>query len=137
MNKSLLRTGGLLICLGTSAVCAAAATDEQAKHCEIHAATMVAEMRASAAKAMSADEITLVRQTAYKSCLAQTVQAQPAVAATPATGQGVQAAAPAATAPARAAKREDDTFWGSLHSFLGTEPSSKAGNVRLRERSGM
>ena len=58
-------------------LCAAAPADDLAKHCDVHAATMVAEMRASATRTMTADEIKLVRETAFKSCLAQSGAGQP------------------------------------------------------------
>ena len=44
VNNILLRAGCLAAGLGVSVVCAAAPADDLAKHCDVHAATMVAEM---------------------------------------------------------------------------------------------
>ena len=115
---------------------AAEVDSAHAKSCEIHAVAMVAEMKAAATRPMTADEIKLVRETGFKSCLAQTAPAAAAATSTAATIPAV--AATALPAPAAAPPRQQDSgFWGALQSFLGSDSKRKPGNDRLEQRSHM
>ena len=121
------RAAALALCLG---LCGVASADT---NCDVHAAAMVAEMRASAAKPMSDAEIALVRETARKSCVAQGGGAAPASVA---PASAVASAPPQPAAPAAKAAKSDDSFWGALGGFIGGSTDRKPGNVRLLERSG-
>ena len=123
-----LLVGSLMGAVGVT-VNAADSEGARDKSCEAHAVAMVAEMRASAPKPMSADEINLVRATAYKSCLAQ---AAPAPVAGPVIASSAPAPRPAAVAP-----KSGDGLGGALQSFLGTDVARKPGNERLEQRSHM
>ena len=99
--------------------------------CDVHAAVMVAEMKASAAQPMRDQEVALVRQTAIKSCLAQngggsSIAAQPAALATP---QINTVAAPASHA------KPDNSFFGTLGAIFSGPTERKPGNQRLLDRS--
>lgn len=125
------RAAAWTLCLALGpALLAQAAADT---NCDVHAAAMVAEMRASAAKPMSDADIALVRETARKSCLAQSGATADAATSAPAT---VAAATRPATAAAPAAAKSDTSFWGALNGFIGGPTTRKPGNKRLLERSG-
>ncbi|MCC6707649.1 MAG: hypothetical protein IT492_08820 [Gammaproteobacteria bacterium] len=113
------------------AVHSALADTSGATACDVHAAAMVAEMRASATTPMSEQEIALVRETARKSCIAQHGGTPtPAGMATPAP------AASASVAPAPAAKaKSDNSFFGTLGAIFSGPTDRKPGNQRLLERS--
>lgn len=104
-----------------------------ATNCDVHAAAMVAEMKAAAATPMSEQEVTLVRDTARKSCLAQYgASAGTAVAAQPTAVVAPQATT--AVAPAARAK-PDNSFFGTLGAILSGPTERKPGNQRLLDRS--
>ncbi len=110
---------------------------ETATGCDVHAAAMVAEMKASAKAPMSEQEIALVRETARKSCMAQN-GGSPTTTAMPAAAPAVAAAplASPAPAPAPVAKaKSDDTFFGALGAIFSGPSKRKPGNERLLERS--
>lgn len=120
----------LALVVTTGFIIAAAQGAHADANCDIHAAAMVAEMKASAAQPMSDQEVTLVRETARKSCLAQSgattnapVAAAPAVVATP------QLAAPVAQA------KPDNSFFGTLGGIFSGPTVRKPGNQRLLDRS--
>ena len=120
---------GLTIAAPRGAVAATAS----GKSCAVHAAVMVAEMKASAAQPMSDQEIALVRETAMKSCLAQT-------SGNPNTDMTTQPAAltlPQATAAVAAAPhtKTDTSFFGTLGAILSGPTTRKPGNQRLLDRS--
>lgn len=104
-----------------------------ATHCDVHAAAMVAEMKAAAATPMGAQQVSLVRETARKSCLAQyggsagtAVAAQPTPIAAP---QATTTAAPAARA------KPDNSFFGTLGAVFSGPTERKPGNQRLLDRA--
>ena len=104
-----------------------------ATNCDVHAAAMVAEMKAAAATPMSEQEVSLVRDTARKSCLAQYgASAGTAVAAQPTAVVAPQATT--AVAPAARAK-SDNSFFGTLGAILSGPTERKPGNQRLLDRS--
>jgi hypothetical protein len=108
---------------------------ETATGCDVHAAAMVAEMKASAKAPMSEQEIALVRETARKSCLAQN-GGSPTTTAMPAPAPAVAAAPVASQAPAPAARaKSDDSFFGALGAIFSGPSKRKPGNERLLERS--
>lgn len=108
---------------------------ETATGCDVHAAAMVAEMKASAKAPMSEQEIALVRETARKSCLAQNGRG-PTTTAMPAAAPAVAAAPLPSPAPAPVAKaKSDDTFFGALGAIFSGPSKRKPGNERLLERS--
>ena len=103
--------------------------------CDVHAAAMVAEMKASAKTPMSEQEITLVRDTARKSCLAQRGGA-PAASSAVAPAPVVSAAPAPAPAPATASKaKADNSFFGTLGAIFSGPTERKPGNQRLLDRS--
>lgn len=109
---------------------AATAETQSSKGCEIHAVAMVAEMKASAAKPMSDQEVSLVRETAIKSCLAQAggnatsvVSTQPAAATLPQATTAVPQA------------QTDTSFFGTLGAIFSGPTTRKPGNQRLLDRS--
>lgn len=108
---------------------------ETATGCDVHAAAMVAEMKASAKAPMSEQEIALVRETARKSCLAQN-GGSPTTTAMPAAVPADAAAPLASPASAPVAKaKSDDTFFGALGAIFSGPSKRKPGNERLLERS--
>ncbi|MBK6659743.1 MAG: hypothetical protein IPG43_17040 [Proteobacteria bacterium] len=108
---------------------------ETATGCDVHAAAMVAEMKASAKAPMSEQEIALVRETARKSCMAQN-GGSPTTTAMPAAAPAVAAAPLASQAPAPAARaKSDDSFFGALGAIFSGPSKRKPGNERLLERS--
>ena len=118
------------LCSLASMVTLAADDDLQHRTCAVHAAAMVAEMKASSASPLSEQELGLVRQTALKSCLAQAKRAVPA--ASPAQAAALSTAPAPAPAPAPATR--DTSFWGTLKPILGGDSTRKAGNERLFRR---
>ena len=120
----------VVIGLSVTAPGKAVADAQSNKSCEIHATAMVAEMKAGAAQPMSDQDVSLVRATAMKSCLAQAgsgadtvVTTQPAVAklsnSTVVTPQA----------------KTDTSFFGTLGAIFAGPKTRKAGNERLLERS--
>lgn len=102
-----------------------------ATNCDVHAAAMVAEMKAAAATPMGAQEVSLVRETARKSCLAQYGgSAGTAVAAQP-------TAAPQVSTPVAATARAkpDNSFFGTLGAVFSGPTERKPGNQRLLDRA--
>ena len=94
--------------------------------CDVHAAAMVAEMKASAAQPMTDQEVALVRETARKSCLAQNGgNASTAVTASPVH---------TTVAPVAQAK-PDNSFFGTLGGIFSGPTVRKPGNERLLERT--
>ncbi len=108
----------------------AVAETQSSKNCEIHAIAMVAEMKAGAAKPMSDEEVSLVRATAIKSCLAQATDSTNTVA----NPQPAAAALPRSTTAAPQAKT-DTSFFGTLGAIFNVPNTRKPGNERLLERS--
>lgn len=109
---------------------AAVADTQSSKNCEIHTIAMVAEMKAGAAKPMSEEEVSLVRATVMKSCLAQ-ASGNANIVANP---QPAAAALPRSTAAAPQAKT-DTSFFGTLGAIFNVPITRKPGNERLLERS--
>ena len=102
-----------------------------ATNCDVHAAAMVAQMKAAAATPMGAQEVSLVRETARKSCLAQYGgSAGTAVADQPTAGPQISTAA----APTSGAK-SDNSFFGTLGAIFSGPTERKPGNQRLLDRS--
>jgi len=110
-----------------SAATHAASTAEE-RQCGAHAAAMVAEMKAASETALGADELSLVRRTAFKSCMAQ-FGAGAAVAPAAAADERVAGAADAA-------EPEPEGTWDSLKRLLDTDAEKTAGHRRLQRRSG-
>ena len=136
IHNSTTRRGHARLIMTTlllGAVHSALADTSGATACDVHAAAMVAEMRASATTPMSEQEIALVRETARKSCIAQSGGTPtPAVMAAPAPA----ASASIAPAPAPAAKaKSDNSFFGTLGAIFSGPTDRKPGNQRLLERS--
>lgn len=103
--------------------------------CDVHAAAMVAEMKASAKMPMSDQEIALVRETARKSCLAQNGGAPAAAASVAPAASAMPAPTPTqASAPAVKAK-SDNSFFGTLGAIFSGPTERKPGNQRLLDRS--
>ena len=117
---------GLTIAAPRGAVAATAS----GKSCAVHAAVMVAEMKASAAQPMSDQEIALVRETAMKSCLTQSG----GNANTDMTTQPAALVTPQATAAVPHTKT-DTSFFGTLGAILSGPTTRKPGNQRLLDRS--
>ena len=100
-----------------------------ATSCDIHAAAMVAEMKASAPAPMSDQEVALVRETARKSCLAQNGgSAQAAVVSAPAPAVKTSAAPIVQAKP-------DNSFFGTLGGIFSGPTDRKPGNQRLLDRT--
>jgi hypothetical protein len=99
------------------------------KSCEIHAIAMVAEMKAGAAKPMSEEELSLVRATAIKSCLAQSSGNSNTVATT----QPAAAVLPQSTVTTPQTK-SDTSFFGTLGAIFNVPSTRKPGNERLLDR---
>jgi hypothetical protein len=119
------------------------ADDAVERECSLHAAVIVAEMKAGSARILAATELELVRETARKSCLRQHGAA--AAAAPKASMAKPAAPAPRDAAPAQSLAKvraasaaqprgQKQSFWDSLAPFLNAEPARKAGNARLRRR---
>lgn len=104
-----------------------------ATNCDVHAAAMVAEMKAAAATPMGAQELSLVRETARKSCLAQ----YGGTAATAVAAQSSPVVAPQAstTAAPTAHAKSDNSFFGTLGAIFSGPTTRKPGNQRLLDRS--
>lgn len=118
----------LLVIVAAQLACA---DPSVATNCDVHAAAMVAEMKAAAATPMSDQEVSLVRETARKSCLAQYGgSAATVVAAQPAATPQINTAA----APAPRAK-PDNSFFGTLGTIFSGPTERKPGNQRLLDRS--
>ncbi len=117
---ALVVTAGLVI--GTTQ--GARAEPSLATSCDVHAVAMVAEMKASAAQPMSDQEVALVRETARKSCLAQSGGNATAAVTAP----------QAKTTPATQAK-SDNSFFGTLGAIFSGPTERKPGNQRLLDRS--
>lgn len=112
--------------------CAAASEHERA--CDIHAAAMVAEMKASSTEPLSATEIALVRRTAFKSCVAQ--PGAEAVDAAPAPVPAPTHEAAAAASAAGTGGEPDKSLWSSFERLLKQDVKNTPGAQRLRRRSG-
>ena len=107
--------------------CSAFADTSAGTNCDVHAAAMVAEMKAGAATPMGEQEIALVRETARKSCLAQHGGNAPAAV--------VAAPKPATTAAPSAQSKADNSFFGTLGGIFSGPTDRKPGNQRLLDRS--
>jgi hypothetical protein len=87
-------------------------------------------MKASAAQPMTEQEVTLVRETARKSCLAQNGGGSNATGvAAAAVPQAKTAAAPVAQA------KPDNSFFGTLGGIFSGPTDRKPGNQRLLDRT--
>ena len=123
----------LALCTGIALLVAApggaVAETQSTKNCEIHAIAMVAEMKAGASKPMSEEEVSLVRATAIKSCLAQSSG----------NAHTVASPQPAATLPrstvAAPQAKTDTSFFGTLGAIFNVPSTRKPGNDRLLDRS--
>jgi len=120
---ALVMTSGMLCGFMQGALADASAVTS----CDIHAAAMVAEMKAGAATPMSDQEVTLVRETARKSCLAQNGGSE--TAAVVGAPRASAAAAPVAQAT------HDNSFFGTLGGIFSGPTTRKPGNQRLLDRS--
>ncbi len=121
----------VMIGLSVTAPGKAVADAQSNKSCEIHAIAMVAEMKAGAAQPMSDQEVSLVRATAIKSCLAQAGSGANTVETTlPAAAKLSQSTVVTPQA------KTDTSFFGTLGAIFAGPKTRKAGNERLLERSG-
>ncbi len=116
----------LLLCAVPLYCAAESAADPADRACDIHAAAMVAEMKASSSTVLSAAEIALVRRTAYKSCIARAEPIAAAPIAAPAAAPSVSASDD--TTP-------DNSLWGSFERLLKQPVERSPGHERLRKRS--
>ena len=123
---------GMSLCLIVAAPLAVA-DPSVATNCDVHAAAMVAEMKAAATTPMGAQEVSLVRETARKSCLTQ----HGASVGTAVAAQPTLIAAPQATTPAAPAARakSDNSVFGTLGAIFSGPTTRKPGNQRLLDRS--
>jgi hypothetical protein len=114
----------------------ASAETQVSRGCEVHAVAMVAEMKASATRPMSDQEVALVRETAMKSCAAQAGATTNTITTTPAAVVVAPAAPPTpATVAAVAPATADNSFFGTLGAIFSGPTTRKPGNQRLLERS--
>lgn len=120
---------GLLCALLPLAGPVCAADIEVERACDVHAAAMVAEMKAGSSTVLSASELALVRRTAFKSCLAR-ADTTTAPAATPDSASTQSAVA------ASEDSKPDESLWGSFERLLKTPVERTPGHERLRRRSG-
>lgn len=125
-----IRRCARLVALASLLGATAGAWADAATNCDVHAAAMVAEMKASAATPMTDQEISLVRETARKSCLAQNGAAAPAAPMAPVAATQ----APKAAAPATQSK-SDNSFLGTLGAIFSGPTDRKPGNQRLLDRT--
>lgn len=134
MNTTQISRRVLCIALllgATPLACNAEAANVSAERaCDVHAAAMVAEMKASSSTALSAAEIALVRRTAFKSCITRgEPTTESAVPVDDATVASSDDSAPDASAP-------DSSLWGSFERLLKQPVERTPGHDRLRKRSG-
>lgn len=134
-NSRTNRRPALWAALGLAIVVngSAAADPSLSKRCDVHAVAMVAEMKAAADHPMNDQEMALVRETAMKSCLAQSgadtnpsMTTPAAVVAPPSAPATVAAVAPATA---------DTSFMGTLGALFSAPTTRKPGNQRLLDRS--